>query len=139
MKTDHAMKILPFLLIFLLALSACRTSRQTQTEYVYVHDTDTVEHVIHRLDSVVISDSIVIYQKGDTVYKEKYHTEVKERVRTDTLTKFITKKLYYTNKVEKEIEVNRLYWWQKSLMWIGGVLLSAGIVLGIWKLLRLFN
>lgn len=133
------MKILPFLLIFLLALSACRTSKQTQTEYVYVHDTDTVEHVIHRLDSVVISDSIVIYQKGDTVYKEKYHTELKERVRTDTLTKFITKKLYYTNEVEKEIEVNRLYWWQKVLMWIGGVLLSAGIVLGIWKLLRLFN
>lgn len=133
------MKILPFLLIFLLALSACRTSKQTQTEYVYVHDTDTVEHVIHRLDSIVISDSIVIYQKGDTIYKEKYHTELKERVRTDTLIKFITKKLYYTNEVEKEIEVNKLYWWQKALMWIGSSSLLLTICLMILKLRKIFQ
>lgn len=34
----------------------------------------------------------------------------------------------------KEVPVNRLYWWQKALMWIGAI---AGIAGVLWLLLRL--
>lgn len=33
----------------------------------------------------------------------------------------------------KEVPVNRLYWWQKLLMWIGGIALIGG---GVWTALR---
>ena len=37
--------------------------------------------------------------------------------------------------VEVEKEVNRLYWWQKSLIWIGGIFM-AGIPVAVWWLIR---
>lgn len=40
--------------------------------------------------------------------------------------------------VEIVREVNRLKWWQKSLMWIGAVAMGAGVIIGAWKLKRIF-
>lgn len=125
------MKTLPIFLILLL-LCACKTHRNTATEYIYLHDTDTVRELSIRLDSIVISDSVIIFQRGDTIYKEKYHTEVKERVRTDTVTKIVTQKLYFTKTEEKTVEVNRLKGWQKALMVCG----ICGIVMAVGMLIR---
>lgn len=34
----------------------------------------------------------------------------------------------------KEVPVNHLHWWQKALMWAGGILLAAG---GLWIVIKL--
>ena len=46
-------------------------------------------------------------------------------LKTDTIPKVIT--------VEKQVEVNHIYWWQKSLMWLGGILFSCIIIFLYYK------
>lgn len=98
-------------------LSACKTTTrvvEVPVEVVkkeYIHDT--------RVDSVYIRDSIDRWLKGDTLYITKYYTKYKyvnkvdTLIRTDSIPKIVT--------VEKKVEVNHIYWWQKSLMWLGGI------------------
>ena len=50
----------------------------------------------HR-DSIYIRDSVIIYVKGDTVFKDRWHTEWKEKESGDTV--FLTDTVY----IEKEV------------------------------------
>ena len=131
-----------FLLFFISILFAsCRTIRETQTEYVTIHDTDTIRQVRTQRDSVFIFEKQREYLRGDTVYLDRWHYEYRDKATADTLrlvkTVTITSKLYYT----KEKEVNRLKWWQKALMWCGAASLGFIIVLLItkYKAWRLFK
>lgn len=112
--------IIPILLL-LFAFSACKTQRQIQTEYVYIHQTDTVSQIKYRVDSINIHDSIVTLIKGDTVITDRWHTQYRDRLRVDTVEKIRTETIYQTRTDIQTREVNRLYWWQKTLMWIGGI------------------
>ena len=106
------------ILLFTLMISSCRTTTQiveVPVEIIkkeYIHDT--------KIDSVYIKDSIDRWQKGDTLYITKWHTKFKyinkvdTIIKTDSIPKLVT--------VEKEVEVNHIYWWQKALMWVGGIL-----------------
>lgn len=129
------MKRLPVIFIItLLCLVSCKTQRHTLTEYVYLDRTDTIRIERVKTDSVSVHDSIVTYIKGDTIRIEKWHTEYRDRVRVDTVVKVLKETVYQT-KTEIEIkEVNRLYWWQTSLMWIGVVSLIVLIVWIVWKI-----
>ena len=127
-----------FLIVTLLVLSGCKTQRQIQTEYVYINKTDTLTQFKWRVDSINVHDSIVTLIKGDTVQIEKWHTAYKERLRVDTVEKVRTETIYQTRTETKVQEVNRLYWWQKALIWIGGICLVFGIILGIKRVKRLF-
>lgn len=110
---------------------SCRTIRETQTEYVYVNNTDTLTRYKYQRDSIYIHDYIEKWMQGDTVFIKERHIEYRDKENKDTIhwikTVTITNKLYYTK--EKEVEVNRLYWWQKTLMWIGGIGLGLTILL----------
>ena len=50
----------------------------------------------HR-DSIYIRDSVIIYVKGDTVFKDRWHTEWKEKESGDTI--ILTDTVY----IEKEV------------------------------------
>lgn len=130
--------ILWVVLLFFVAC-ACRPTRQIQTEYVYVHQTDTLTQYKWRVDSINVHDSIVTLIKGDTVITDRWHTLYKDRLRVDTIEKIRTETIYQTKvKIETQIqEVNRLYWWQKTLMWIGGIGLVLTIVLILIAILTL--
>lgn len=124
--------VLIILLVFSLAFSSCKT-----TEYVPVEKIKT--EYIHNIDSIYLHDSINTYilQKGDTVYINKYKYKVKEVYKTDTICK--TDTIPILKPVDRIVEVNRLYWWQKTLIYIGGVGLFTllGFILNkikIWKL-----
>lgn len=54
----------------------------------------------HR-DSVYIRDSIIIHVKGDTVFKDRWHTEWKEKESGDTI--ILTDTVY----IEKEVYKDR--------------------------------
>lgn len=114
------MKNIVFIIIALLILSSCKTTTklvEVPVEIIkkeYIHDT--------KIDSVFIKDSIDRWQKNDTVYITKWHTKYKfinkvdTIIRTDTIPKIVS----VTN--IKEVEVNHIYWWQKALMWFGGIM-----------------
>ena len=123
-----------FISMILLLFASCRTIRTTQTEYVYVDRTDTLTQYKYRVDSIAVHDSIVTFIKGDTVQIEKWHTAYRDRLRVDTVEKVRTETIYQTKiQTQTQIqEVNKLYWWQKTLMWIGiaTILLSILLILG---------
>ena len=133
------MKKLVLIVIAILLFSACRTITKTievpveiPVEVVkkeYIHDT--------KIDSIYIRDSIDRWQKGDTLYITKWHTKLKYINKVDTIVK--TDSIPKIVPVVKEVEVNHIYWWQKSLMYIGVlvvIILLSIIGFKLYKLIR---
>jgi len=120
---------------FILMFSSCK-----QTEYIEVPvETIKTEYIVKK-DSVYLRDSINVFTevKGDTVYINKIKYQLKESVKTDTIMK--TDSIPVIVEVKKYIEVNKLYTWQRLLMYLGGVgiLMLIAFILSkikIWKLL----
>lgn len=133
------MKKLVLIVITILLFSACRTITKTievpveiPVEVVkkeYIHDT--------KIDSIYIRDSIDRWQKGDTLYITKWHTKFKYINKVDTIVK--TDSIPKIVPVVKEVEVNHIYWWQKSLIYIGVlvvIILLSIIGFKLYKLVR---
>lgn len=70
------MKKAVFFLCVLLLMS-CRTKYVTVPEYHVMYQTK-VDSVIHR-DSIIVHDSVTLWKRVDTVYKEKYQVMYKDR------------------------------------------------------------
>lgn len=112
------MRNLVFIAIIIFLLSACSSTKfvEVPVEVIkkeYIHDT--------RIDSVYIKDSIDRWQKGDTLYITKWHTKYKYIINTDTVLKTDTITKVVTVVEEKKVEINKLKWYQSTLMWIGGI------------------
>ena len=133
------MKKLVFIVIAILLFSACKTITKTievpveiPVEVVkkeYIHDT--------KIDSIYIRDSIDRWQKGDTLYITKWHTKFKYINKVDTIVK--TDSIPKIVPVVKEVEVNHIYWWQKTLIYIGFlvvIILLSIIGFKLYKLIR---
>ena len=124
------MKKLVLIMLAILMISACKTTTkivEVPVEVVkkeYIHDT--------KIDSVYIRDSVDRWQKGDTLYITKWHTKFKYINKVDTIIK--TDSIPKILSVVKEVEVNHIYWWQKVLMWVGGILSICIIISLIRKL-----
>ena len=118
------MKKLVFIMLAILMLSACKTTTkivEVPVEVVkkeYIHDT--------KIDSVYIRDSVDRWQKGDTLYITKWHTKFKYINKVDTIVK--TDSIPKIISVVKEVEVNHIYWYQKLLMWLGGITIVLLII-----------
>ena len=124
--------IVLFLLLLLLCCSC--TKRIYETQYVeqpvYLHD--TLRSTICSHDTTIVKDSVYFAIKGDTIFKERYNTKWQIKVAHDTVMRFVEKPVEVVREknVEKQVEVNRIYWWQKLLMWMGGIgLVMIGIIL----------
>ena len=129
------MKKLVFIVIAILLFSACKTITKTievpveipvevvKKEYIY----DT------KIDSVYIRDSIDRWQKGDTLFITKYSTKYKYLNRVDTILKVDTIPKIISTTIEKKVEVNHIYWYQKTLMWLGGIAVILLIVVITYK------
>ena len=118
---------------------SCRTKYITETEYkevpVVMHD--TIAKNTWRIDTTIVKDSVYFAIKGDTIYKERYNTLWKIKVSHDTINKVVEKpvEVLRTSIKTETKEVNRLYWWQKVLMIIGGASLIYLVVqlVKLWK------
>ena len=121
-------------LILLLILLCCScTKRVYETQYieqpVYLHD--TLRSTIYSHDTTIVKDSVYFAINGDTIIREKYNTIERIKVAHDTIMRFVEKpvEVVSTKQVCKQVEVNRIYWWQKLLMWMGGIgVLVVGIM-----------
>ena len=100
-------------------LSGCTT-----TKYVTVpeYHTDTLRVVKVQHDSLVLKDSVYITEKGDTVLIEKWHTQYRDRWRTDTVYQSKTDSIPYPVEVVKEVPAN-LTWWQQTRLHIANIVL----------------
>ncbi len=114
------------ILVLLHMMTSCSTTKYVEvpvTKYVTKHTTDIVR------DSVYVRDSVSVWMKGDTVFKDRWRDRVRDLRGTlivnDTVRDTITKPYYITktNTVEKE-----LTWFQKVMLGSGKVLWVAGIL-----------
>ena len=119
-----AVAVIIALVVLALVCCSCRTKYITQTEYkevpVVMHD--TIAQNIWRIDTTIVKDSVYFAVKGDTIFKERYNTLWKIKVAHDTISKVVEKpvEVLQTSIKTETKEVNRIYWWQKVLMIIGG-------------------
>ena len=129
-----SVSVMIVLLLLLLLLCCSCTKRIYETQYVeqpvYLHD--TLRSTIYSHDTTIVKDSVYFAIKGDTIFKERYNTKWQIKVAHDTVMRFVEKPVEVVREknVEKQVEVNRIYWWQKLLMWMGGIgVVIIGIIL----------
>ena len=131
-----AVAVILALVMLAVVLCGCRTKYITQTEYkevpVVLHDTvqshDTLKTIALRIDTTIVKDSVYFAIKGDTIFKERYSTKWRIKMVHDTIFTSSDKRTHEDKPVETKHntdksdikEVNRIYWWQKVLMIIGG-------------------
>ena len=131
-----AVAVILALVVLAVVLCGCKTKYITETEYkevpVVMHDTvqshDTLKTIAWRIDTTIVKDSVYFAIKGDTIFKERYSTKWRIKMVHDTIFTSSDKRTHEDNPVETKHntdkydikEVNRLYWWQKVLMIIGG-------------------
>ena len=127
-----SVSVLIVLILLLLLLCCSCTKRVYETQYieqpVYLHD--TLRSTICSHDTTIVKDSVYLSINGDTIVREKYNTIERIKVAHDTIMRFVEKpvEVVSTKQVCKQVEVNRIYWWQKLLMVIGGI---GVVVVGI--------
>ena len=104
----------------------------TTTKYIEIPvDRVKIEYRDRTLiDTLIRNDSIVIREKGDTIFLEKYKYLYRTKEVRDTVN--VTDTITTAKTVEVTKEINKLYTWQMVLMILGG----SGIVLLIYKLIN---
>ena len=126
-----AVAVILALVLLALVCFSCRTKYITNTEYkevpVVMHD--TIAKNIWRIDTTIVKDSVYFAVNGDTIVRERYNTIERIKVAHDTIMRFVEKPVEVVREknVEKQVEVNRIYWWQKMLMCIGGFCILVGL------------
>ena len=139
-----AVAVIIAIVVLALVCFSCRTKYITETEYkevpVVMHDTvqshDTLKTIAWRIDTTIVKDSVYFAIKGDTIFKERYSTKWRIKMVHDTIFTASDKRAHEENPVETKHntdksdikEVNRIYWWQKVLILIGGASLIYLIV-----------
>ena len=145
------MRKLWLFIIVTLALTSCKTVKYidrtiVDSTKIAVPITNTKIEYRDRFlyDSIYKHDSIFTLIKGDTIYISKNKETNRLVNKTDTIIRTDTIKIpiEITKTVTKtEIQVketNKLYWWQKSLMYLGLIVLISGIVFLIIKIKKFF-
>ena len=96
-------------LVILAIVAGCRTVRTVPVETVRV-EREYVDRL--RVDSVVVRDSVIIREKGDTVVVKEYHTRYRDRVKRDTVKVEKRDTIPVTVPVEKvKYKTPRIMWW----------------------------
>lgn len=153
--------VIGMIICFVISVAhGCKPQKEVVTEYVeqpvvvtQEHHTenvrvDIVRDTIQQRDSIIYRDSIYHFVKGDTVIIERWHYSTDNHhyynnnvaTKVDTLVKVdsvqVPVEVIRTKEVTKIQEVNRLKWWQKTLMGIGGLAMIALLLLGAYKIGR---
>lgn len=125
--------MLILLLVLCTMLGSCATTQVVTVEKVR-HDTTYVSK--HIRDSTWLHDSIHVKEKGDTVTIERWHTQWRERTKTDTVYKSRTDSVPFPYPVIQEV-AKPLTVIQKVLIGIGGFAL-LGLIVGLaWKVKKI--
>ena len=113
--------VLAVLMMTALIFCSCRSVEYVPVETVR---TDTLWQKIVERDSIIVNDSVIVRENGDTVMIEKWHTKYRDRLKTDTLYVSKTDSIQVPYPVEK-----KLTRWQTFCIDYGKVMLGASVVL----------
>lgn len=127
-------KLLLMIVLLIITVCSCTTTRFVE---VPVETVRTEYKFNTRVDSIFERDSIDRWISGDTVFIYKEHTKYKYKERVDTLIQRDTIPKLIKLETVKEVEVNRIKWYQKALMWLGFIGLMVLISYGTFKLTKL--
>lgn len=124
------MKKIPlFTILLIFALSGCKTRTILQpVEKIKIEYRDRF-----KIDSIHNTDSILIYQKSDTVYLSSI--KWRERFVKDTVSVLRVDSIPYPVEVVKY--VNQLNKWQKIRLQLLNVIIGVILILGAFKIGRL--
>ena len=111
-------------LLLIMIISSCKTATKVVEIPVETIKKEYINSI--KIDSVYVRDSIDRWQKGDTLYITKWHTKFQYINKVDTIVK--TDSIPKIVPVVKEVEVNHIYWYQKLLMWLGGITIVLLII-----------
>lgn len=155
---DSIKFILYVLIVFwvLWLFSSCKTRYITQEVPIEVHDTTYKVSIQSKIDTLWRRDSISIidtmwidtstiatlgmptlhHNRTTSTNSDKGKVTIKLKVDTFTQVKEIPKiiKQYEYKEVEKPSN-----WWQKALMWIGGILIALLFAISGFKILKIFG
>ena len=106
-------------LLLIMIISSCKTATKVVEIPVETIKKEYINSI--KIDSVYVRDSIDRWQKGDTLYITKWHTKFQYINKVDTILKVDTIPKIVSTTIEKKVEVNHIYKWQKLLMWLGGL------------------
>lgn len=118
--------LIAIMLILALSNVSCASKKTTLQPTVIQNNIDN-SHTA-RIDSiyVYVRDSIFVKKGIDTVYFERYKTLWRDRWHSDTLIRIDS---MIIDKSRTEIvEVNRLHWWQTTLMWMGVIAITFIVI-----------
>lgn len=123
-----------FLALLAIMATGCTTTKYVPVETIRYRDS---VRLVERVDSIHVHDSVYIHQwaAGDTQWVEKVtvHTRYRDRWRVDTIVTYRRDSVPYPVEVAKEVVKYQLRWWQKPLVWLGGLSLLG---LAVWWLVR---
>ena len=119
------------LLTIAICLTSCRSIKYVPVETV---KTEYKTRDSSRFDSIYEHDSIFLFVKGDTVYKEKYLYKYRYLTinKTDTVMKTDSVQIPYP--VEKQLTR-----WQQMKIELGGWAVGVIVILSIVLMLKLFR
>ena len=120
------------IIIILLIATACTTTRYIETP-IPIETIKTVYITQLKEDSIYIHDSIDRYISGDTVYQYKYKYIYKFLNTKDTIQQIDT--IQIPIEVTQIREVNKLKWYQSTLMYLG----LAFLIVVSYKILKLWR
>ena len=129
-------------LMLLAWLTSCTATKYVEVEKVRV---DTTYITKWQKDSVWLHDSILVREKGDSVWVERWHTQWRDRLRDDTIYQATHDTIPQPYPVEtiKMVEKD-LNWWQRLRLWIGNIGLIAilGVIgyygVKLWRVYKFF-
>lgn len=127
-------RLLYILTIFLMSeicFTSCRNIKSVPVETV---KTEYKTRDSIRFDSIYEHDSIFLFVKGDTVYKEKYRYKYRYLTINKTDTVMLTDSVQIPYPVEKQLTR-----WQQMKIELGGWAVGVIIILSIVLMLKLFR
>lgn len=130
-------KLLSIVFLLIILMCSCNSFRRIQEVPVPVETVRT--EYINKLeyDSIFVHDSIDRVINGDSVVIYKEHTKYVYKLLTDTFIQHDTIPVVVNTQTITEIEVNKLKWYQKLLMWLGGASFLGLAIFATYKVARL--
>lgn len=118
------MKQIALFICLLVLASGCSRKVYVPVESV-VSRTDTIYSAKVRVDSVIMRDSVAVFQKGDTVTITKYRDRYRVKELTDTVYQSAIDSVKVSVPYPVERELSR---WERTKMDFGGMAIGALVI-----------